>query len=211
MPGGIGVNTRWLGWGVAFLDFDNDAWLDLLLVNGHVYPEVRQIEIGSRLRAAQGRLPQPGQRPVRGPDAPVSARRVTIAEGRRAAPPSATSTTTATSTCVVHNVHDTPGSVPRSTGDRRRGHWIALKLVGTASNRNAIGARVHIAAGGTEQRQEVRGGGSYLSQNDLRVHFGLAGTTVVDRLDVRWPNGLEERWEALAAGKLHTLTEGTGK
>ncbi|HET7698333.1 MAG TPA: ASPIC/UnbV domain-containing protein, partial [Vicinamibacterales bacterium] len=71
------------------------------------------------------------------------------------------------------------------------------------------GARVHIVAGGVEQWQEVRGGGSYLSQNDLRVHFGLGTAAQVDRVDVRWPNGLEERWPARAAGEVHTLREGS--
>ncbi len=109
---------------------------------------------------------------------------------------------------AIANVNDRP-DLYRLTGDPSH-HWIELKLVGTTSNRDAIGARVHIVAAGTEQWQEVRGGGSYLSQNDLRVHFGLAGATVVDRLDVRWPNGRDEHWDHLPADKLHTLHEGTG-
>jgi hypothetical protein len=83
-----------------------------------------------------------------------------------------------------------------------------LKLIGTTSNRDAIGARVHIVAGRGEQWQEVRGGGSYLSQNDFRVHFGLGAAALVDRLDVRWPNGGEEHWTHLAADQVHTLVEG---
>jgi hypothetical protein len=84
-----------------------------------------------------------------------------------------------------------------------------VKLIGTQSNRNAIGARVRISAGGAQQWQEVRGGGSYLSQNDFRVRFGLGAATRIDRLDVRWPNGREETWTNLPADRLHTLTEGT--
>src|SRR5262249_24115619 len=110
---------------------------------------------------------------------------------------------------AIANVNDRP-DLYRISGDPSR-HWIALKLVGTASNRDAIGARVHIVAGGAEQWHGVRGGGSYLSQNDLRVHFGLGAATIVDRVDVRWPNGREERWERLAAGRFHTLTEGSAK
>ena len=110
---------------------------------------------------------------------------------------------------AIANVNDRP-DLYRVQADPSR-HWITLKLAGTLSNRSAIGARVRLAAGGTVQWQEVRGGGSYLSQNDLRVHFGLAAATAVDRLEVRWPNGREEHWEKLAAGTIHTVREGTGK
>ena len=83
--------------------------------------------------------------------------------------------------------------------------------MGVASNRNAIGARVKCTTASVQQWQEVRGGGSYLSQNDFRVHFGLALATRVERIDVRWPNGLEESWENLDADKIHTLKEGSGR
>jgi len=82
--------------------------------------------------------------------------------------------------------------------------------VGTRSNRSAIGARLRCTAGGAVQAQEVRGGGSYISQNDLRVHFGLGAAMKVDRLEVRWPNGLEEEWVDLPVDRIHTLTEGSG-
>jgi enediyne biosynthesis protein E4 len=85
-----------------------------------------------------------------------------------------------------------------------------VKLIGTRSNRSAIGARVRCTAGGVTQTQEVRGGGSYISQNDLRVHFGLGRAARVDRLDVRWPNGLEEQWSDLTADRVLTLKEGAG-
>jgi hypothetical protein len=110
---------------------------------------------------------------------------------------------------AIANINDRP-DLYRLTGNPSH-HWIDLKLVGTTSNRDAIGARVHLVAGRTGQWQEVRGGGSYLSQNDLRVHFGLAGAAVVERLEVRWPNGREEYWEGLEADRLYTLHEGTGK
>jgi hypothetical protein len=90
-------------------------------------------------------------------------------------------------------------------------HWITLKLTGTRSNRDAIGARVRCVSGGVAQWQEVRGGGSYLSQNDFRVHFGLGTTARVERVDVRWPNGLEETWENLPVDSFHTLKEGGGR
>jgi hypothetical protein len=94
--------------------------------------------------------------------------------------------------------------------DSGTNHWLLVKLVGAPSNRSAIGARLRCHAGGAVQHQEVRGGGSYLSQNDLRVHFGLGEARVVERLVVRWPNGRVEEWRGLAPDRIHTLKEGSG-
>ena len=89
-------------------------------------------------------------------------------------------------------------------------HWLTVKLVGTQSNRGAIGTRVRHVSGEISQWQEVRGGGSYFSQDDLRVHFGLGPATKVDRLEVRWPKGLGESWSDLAADTFFILKEGSG-
>ena len=86
-----------------------------------------------------------------------------------------------------------------------------MKLIGTRSNRSAIGARVRLVTGDGAQWQEVRGGGSYYSQNDLRLHFGLGAARAVERVEIRWPNGLEEAWTDLAIDRLHTLKEGSGQ
>jgi hypothetical protein len=88
---------------------------------------------------------------------------------------------------------------------------VTVKLVGVRSNRDAIGARLQVVSGGAQQWDEVRGGGSYLSQNDFRIHFGLGGAARVDRLDVRWPNGAEETWTNLDVDRIHTLKEGSGR
>jgi enediyne biosynthesis protein E4 len=110
---------------------------------------------------------------------------------------------------VVNNVHDTPDLfLTETTG---RNHWITVALEGTRSNRSAIGARVRAATGSVVQTQEVRGGGSYNSQNDLRVHFGLAEAAKVERLEVRWPSGLEEEWRDLAVDRILAVKEGSGK
>jgi hypothetical protein len=176
-------------------------------MNGHVYPEVRQMKSEAGYEQPKVFYRNKGNGRFEDLTARIGAP-LTIAKAARGAAFGDIDNDGWIDVAIA-NVNDRP-DLYRVTGDPSR-HWIALKLAGTASNRNAIGARVHLVAGGTEQWQEVRGGGSYLSQNDLRVHFGLAGAAVVDRLDVRWPNGREERWEKLAAGKLHTLTEGTGK
>jgi hypothetical protein len=203
---GIGLNTRWLGWGTAFVDFGKDGWLDLFLVNGHVYPEVVQLktEAGYRQRKVvyrnvAGRFEDVSER--LGP--PVTDARA----GRGAA--FGDYDNDGDVDIVINNVNDRP-DLYRTESDPSR-HWLLVKLIGTTSNRSAIGARLRCVAGGVTQVQEVRGGGSYMSQNDLRVHFGLAGAAAVDRLQVRWPNGREEEWTGIAADRILTVTEGTGK
>jgi enediyne biosynthesis protein E4 len=204
---GIGVNTRWLGWGTAFVDLDHDGWLDLFLTNGHVYPEVVQIRTeaaykqrkvvyrnlgNGRFVDVTDRLGEPVTTPKAGRGAAFgdfdNDGRIDVA---------------------VANINDTPDLFKLKIDGTN--HWVTLKLVGVESNRNAIGARVHVIAGSDEQWQEVRGGGSYLSQNDFRVHFGLGAAARVDRVDVRWPNGREERWENLPGDRFHTLKEGSGR
>jgi hypothetical protein len=203
---GIGTNTRWLGWGCAFVDLDNNGWLDLFLANGHVYPEVVQLktEAGYRQRKViyrnleNGRFEDVTER--LGPPAslPKAARGAAFGDYDDDGDVDV----------VINNVNDAP-DLYRVESDPAN-HWLTIKLVGTRSNRSAIGARVRCTAGGITQTQEVRGGGSYLSQNDLRVHFGLGPAARVDRLEVRWPNGLTEEWSALAADRILTLKEGGG-
>jgi enediyne biosynthesis protein E4 len=203
---GIGVNSRWLGWGDAFVDLDHDGWLDLFLTNGHVYPEVIQLktEAGYKQRKVvyrnlgNGRFLDVSERlgpPVTTPKA-----------GRGAA--FGDFDNDGTVDVAISNVNDLPDlfRLQSSTSN----HWVTLKLVG-APNQDAIGARVHIAAGGTQQWQEVRGGGSYLSQNDFRINFGLGAADRVDRVEVRWPDGREETWTDLPADRFHTLKEGSGR
>jgi len=204
---GMGVNTRWLGWGAGFIDLDRDGWLDVFLVNGHVYPEVAQLagEAGYRQRKVvyrnlgNGRFEDVSERlgpPVTTPKA-----------GRGAA--FGDFDNDGDLDVVVNNVHDRPDlfrlESPASS------HWVAVRLVGRRSNRSAIGARVTCFAGGAARIEEVRGGGSYLSQNDLRVSFGLGEVGRVDRIEVRWPSGLREEWRDVAVDRYHTLEEGAGR
>ena len=203
--GGIGLNTRWLGWGVGFLDLDSDGWFDLFLVNGHVYPEVEQLktEAGYRQRKVvyrnlrNGRFADVSERL----GAPVT----TPKAGRGAA--FADFDNDGDIDVVVNNVHDTPDLFRLDQSGARA--WIAFTLVGNVSNRSAIGARVRLVTTDGVQLQEVRGGGSYYSQNDFRALFGIGGAAV-ERVEIRWPNGREETWTGLAPGRYHTLKEGTG-
>jgi enediyne biosynthesis protein E4 len=204
---GLGINTRWLGWGTGFVDLDHDGWLDLFLTNGHVYPEVVKIKTEAAYKQRKvvyrnlgnGRFADVTER--LGPPA------TTPKAGRGAA--FGDFDNDGQIDVAIANVNDTP-DLFRLTSNPAN-HWITLKLVGVHSNRNAIGARIHATVGSVSQWQEVRGGGSYLSQNDFRVQFGLGTAVRVDHVDVRWPNGLEERWDNLEADRFHTLKEGSGR
>jgi hypothetical protein len=205
-PSGIGRNTRWLGWGVAFADFDLDGWLDLFLVNGHVYPEVEQLksEAGYKQRKVVYRSRGNG-----GFDDVTEAigEPVTIPRAGRGAA-FADLDNDGDVDVIVNNIHERV-DLYRSSAPAGR-NWLLLKLVGRKSNRSAIGARVRIVVGDVTQTQEVRGGGSYYAQNDLRLHFGLGAASTVDRVDVRWPNGLRESWHDVEVNRIVTLTEGSG-
>jgi hypothetical protein len=204
---GVGRNTRWLGWGVAFVDLDLDGLLDLFLVNGHVYPEVEQLktEAGYRQRKVvyrnrgDGRFDDITER--LGPP-------VTVPKAGRGAS-FADFDNDGDVDVLVNNVHDTPDFYRLELQGKPA--WLVIRLIGVTSNRSAIGARVRIVAAGQTQVQEVRGGGSYYSQNDLRVHFGLGSTSKVDRVEIRWPNGGQEAWTHVDANRILTLKEGTGE
>jgi len=203
---GLGVNTRWLGWATGFVDFGNDSWLDLFLANGHVYPEVAQLKTEAAyeqrkvvyVNRGNGRFEDVTEQ--LGPPAttPRAARGAAFGDIDN----------DGDIDIVINNVNAPPDLFRTDTVPGR--HWLLVKLVGTTSNRSAIGARVGCTAGGITQWQEVRGGGSYISQNDLRVHFGLGAAATVERLWVRWPNGLEEDWRAVAADQILVLREGSG-
>jgi hypothetical protein len=204
---GIGRNTRWLGWGVGFVDLDLDGWLDLFLVNGHVYPEVDRLktEVGYKQRKVvyrnlgNGRFEDVSEQL----GAPVT----TPKAGRGAA--FADIDNDGDVDIIVNNVNDRPDLFRTNAPPGRS--WLIVKLIGHKSNRSAIGARVRVVAGDRTQVQEVRGGGSYYAQNDLRAHFGLADATRADRVEVRWPTGVEESWTNVPANRIVTLEEGTGQ
>lgn len=200
---GLGLNSRWLGWGAGFADFDNDGWLDIFLTNGHVYPEVRGIrtEAGYEQRKVvyrnvEGRFEDVSER--LGPPATVPKAGRGTAFGDL--------DNNGTVDVAISNVHDTPDVFLTSAPSNR--HWLEVRLVGRQSNRSAIGARLRFVTGEVAQLREVAGGGSYMSQNDVRAHVGLGASTSVDRLEVRWPNGREEQWVNVKADQIIALVEG---
>jgi hypothetical protein len=205
-PAGFGLNTQYLGWGVMFVDVDNDGWPDLLLVNGHVYPEVDRQHLGSNFQEPKilyrnngnGTFTDISADAGPGITAVSSARGLAVGDlwndGRMSA--------------VISNMNAPPMLLVNAV--RNGNHWIAFHAIGTKSNRDGIGAKITVKAGARTLVDEVRSGSSYISQSDQRVHFGLGPVTKVDSVQVRWPSGLVERFENLPADSMHTLKEGSG-
>ncbi|HEY6253061.1 MAG TPA: CRTAC1 family protein [Candidatus Angelobacter sp.] len=195
-----------VGWGVGFFDMNNDGWLDLFEVNGHVYPQMDTVK-GSAPYAQPMLLYRNNRNGtfsnVSGPAGitamPLKSRRG-VAFGDIA--------NNGNIDMVVLNVGDAPSLLLNTA--RNSNHRVLFKLVGVKSNRAAIGARVTVRAAGMTQFSEVRGGGGYLSQNDLRLHFGFGTAPSMDSVQVRWPNGAIEEFKNLPADKIYTLVEGQG-
>ena len=199
---GLGRNTRFLGWGAAFLDFDNDGLPDILLANGHVYPEVgnTDAEAGYRQRKVLYRNLGDSRfadvSTISGPGIlePVCARGLAVGDFDN----------DGDLDVAVNCMNDLPQLLRCDNLTGR--HWLQVKLTGTVSNRSAIGARVTCVAGGKRQMNEVRSGGSYLSQSDLRLHFGLGAAETAD-LVIRWPTGKEQRLVGVKADQALQVTE----
>jgi hypothetical protein len=202
---GLGKNTRFLGWGVGFLDFDNDGWSDIFICNGHVYPEVGETdaESGYRERKVLYRNLGNGKfADVSGTAGPgilekVSARGCAFGDFDN----------DGDIDVLVNCVNDVPQLL--RCDQPAKTNWLKVKTVGVKSNRSGIGARIYCTTqGGHRQMNEVRSGGSYISQNDLRLHFGLDQSTSAD-LEVHWPSGVVDRFRA-AANQVITVVEGKG-
>jgi hypothetical protein len=196
----------YVGWGTAFFDMDNDTWLDLFVANGHVYPQIDQIETGPRYKEPMllHRNNRDGTFDEVSKDAGLQAMPL---KSRRGAA-FGDIFNNGNIDVVVLNVGEPP-SVLLNT-NRTPYHRVLFKLIGTKSNRAAIGARVTIHAAGLKQFSEVRSGASYLSQNDLRLHFGLGTASKMESVEIRWPNGTTETLQNVAADAIYTIVEGSG-
>jgi hypothetical protein len=204
---GLGLHTQYLGWGTAFFDFDNDGWPDLLLVNGHVYPEVDKQKLGSSYEEPRilyhndgaGKFEDISAQAGPGITIPHAGRGLAVGDlwndGKLSA--------------VISNMNTLPSLLVNQV--RTTNHWVGLRTVGTKSNRDGIGARLIVKSGARILVDEVRSGSSYNSNHDMRVHFGLGTSTKIDYLDVRWPSGLVERFADLPVDKIHTIKEGSGQ
>src|SRR5688572_26465859 len=194
----------YLGWGVGFVDLDNDGLLDLFIANGHVYPDIARTGTSSYLQRNQV-FRNVGRGRLRHVTESVGGPLLLEKSSRGAAFGDVDNDGDAD---VLISVLDDLPMLLRN--DTTGNHWITIALEGTKSNRSAIGAKVTIEAGGRRQVAEVRSGGSYLSHNDRRVRFGLGDATSVDRLSIRWPLGSIEDAKQLAADRFYTAREGAG-
>ena len=196
----------YVGWGTGFFDLDNDGWLDLLVVNGHVYPQVDTVDIGTKYR--QPKLLYVNQRNGTFREASLDVG-VALSVPRVSRGAAFGDLDNDGDIDIVVGDLDGPPMILRNDGGNRN-NWITLELSGVRSNRLALGARVKVVTGDLVQVDEVRSGGSYLSQNDLRLHFGIGKAERVDRVEIRWPSGKTEVLQGLAARNFYTVKEGEG-
>ena len=219
---GLGINTRLLGWGISFIDIDNDGWLDILVANGHVYPEVDGTQVDASYAERKylyrnlrnGQFEDVSLSGGPGITAAVKARGFAVGDFDN----------DGNLDVVVNCVNDVPQLLKCISTLKR--NWIKIRLVGTRSNRTGIGARIKVVARtGTSvpnpaptpanapvaplaQIEEVRSCNGYYSASDLRIHFGLAEAKAVDLVEIRWPSGAVDTLKDLEANRLYVLQEG---
>ncbi len=207
---GLGKVTRFLGWGASFLDFDNDGWADIMLCNGHVYPEVGDsaVESGYRQRKVayrnlgNGRFEEVSDQLGPGVTEKVTGRGMAIGDFDN----------DGDLDVLVNCINDVPQLL--RCDSKSGNNWVKIKVIGTKSNRSGIGTRVICTTSGSggahRQMDEVRSGGSYLSQSDLRVHFGLAAAKTAD-IEIWWPSGIVDRLSGVEVNRIITVVEGSGE
>jgi hypothetical protein len=193
-------------WGTGFFDFDNDGWVDLFVANGHVYPQMDSLESGARY--SEPLLLHMNNHDGTFTDSAAAAGLNAIPLASRRGAAFGDVANDGNIDVLLLNV-DGPPSLLLNHGISGN-HRVEFKLIGTKSNRAAIGARVTVNAGSLVQFNEVRGGASYLSQNDLRLHFGLGKEAKLDSVEVQWPSGVVEKLQNVAADNIYMLIEGKG-
>jgi len=199
---GLGSNTQYLGWGTLFVDIDNDGRPDIFIANGHVYPEVDGKGFRTSFREKKLLYWNQGNGRFLDISSNAGAGISTALNGHGVA--AADFDNDGAVEILVNNSHDPP-SLLKNLGER--GNWILVKLIGTRSNRDAIGARVTLTANDRRQMQEVRSGGGYNSQSDFRLHFGLGKAQQVEGLEIRWPSGEIQKLSGVKANQVLTVTE----
>ncbi|MGB7546328.1 MAG: CRTAC1 family protein [Terracidiphilus sp.] len=208
IPSGIGKESiPFLSWGTGFLDFDNDGWQDLMFVNGHIYPAADRLDWGTSY--AQRPLLFHNMRDGKFEEMPAvkGSGLAVITSGRGAAFGDLFNDGRID---VIINPCDGTPTLLRNV-DPNHHHWVELRLVGgPKSPRDAVGATVYLTANGIRQRQDILSGGSYVSTNDPRPHFGLGDATDAGSAEIHWPSGAREVVRIPAVDRIFTITEGKG-
>jgi enediyne biosynthesis protein E4 len=194
----------YVSWGTSFFDMDNDGWLDLFVANGHVYPQVDTIPGGMHYRQPMNLFRNHRD----GTFEDVSSALATIPPQSRRGAAFGDINNDGNVDIVVLNVGEPPTLLMNRNASSN--HRVLFKLIGTTSNKAAIGARVTVKVGSLTQFDEVRGGASYISQNDLRLHFGLGSDNKMSDVAIRWPNGQTETLRDVATDFIYTIVEGVG-
>lgn len=205
-PAGMGLNTRWLGWGCGFIDVDNDGWADIFLVNGHVYPEVEKLttEAGYAQPKVLYRNLQNGSFA----DVSQKAGAAVISPNASRGAAFGDYDNDGDVDILINSVNGPPELLRADSLNQN--NWIKIKTIGVKSNRDGIGARIRCVTENGTQIDEVRSGGSYYSQNDLRIHFGLGKSQRVESLEINWPSGKVDTFRNVAANQLVVVKEGQG-
>jgi hypothetical protein len=195
-----------VGWGTGFFDMDNDGWPDLFVANGHVYPQMDEVMGSAPYR--QPLLLYRNNRDGTFEEVAAAAGLGSISPNSRRGAAFGDIFNTGNVDVVITNMDGPPTLLMNRNQDGY--HPVLFHLIGTKSNRAAIGARVTVRAGSLVQFDEVRAGSGYLSQNDLRLHFGLGSAAAMDAVEVRWPSGAVEHFAHLPGDAIYTLVEGKG-
>jgi hypothetical protein len=199
-------SLSYVSWGTGFADFDNDGLPDLIIASGHVYPDVDAIPNGVKYREPLLLYRNKGDRTfdeIAGPaglnDGALQSRRG-VAFGDI--------NNDGNIDMVIFNVGAPPSLFINDT--KNSNHRVLFKLIGTKSNRGAVGARITVTSASRTQIEEVKAGSSYISTSDPRLHFGLAADTVMSRVEIRWPNGGVETLQNVSGDAIYTIVEGQG-
>ena len=192
-----------LSFGGGFFDYDNDGWLDLFIANGHVYPEIEQASPGTRYKQTNslfhnegnGKFIETSKLTGIAEQTPHAARGVAFADFDNDGFVDVLVANNGDPPLLLHN---------RSNGN----HFMNFKLVGSKSNRDAIGARVRVVSEGISQIREIAGGGSYLSQSDLRANFGVGKAMLAQSVEIRWPSGQTQIFHDVPSNKFYLVREG---
>jgi len=204
---GVGINNSYVAWGCGFIDYDNDGWTDIVQVNGHVYPEIDKYNFGETFKnprlvyrnLGNGKFKDVSAQMGPGINACFSSRGAAFGDYDN----------DGGMDILILNMNELPSLLHNIGGNRK--NWIKIKLIGTKCNRTAIGARVHVTVGKHTQMDEVHSGTSVMSQSDLRLHFGLGKSDIVDLIEVRWPTTQKvERFAQVKVNQILTIREGDG-